>query len=140
MKLALILSATALATTALFALRRFHQKANVAGSRKNEKPRDGKNELLGSLEALIAFLLAHQEFHWARSLQDLRAELDDAAGHSRALSRLGEMFGGMGSLNDLTFPEAAANEECARLLDAVFRDMKLFHGTNQHRAQWTKLE
>lgn len=140
MKLALILVASALGAVLLFGLRRFHRKTSGAGSGKDEGQRNGREELRRSLDALGTFLSHHQKFHWAKMLQDLRAELDDAAGPSRALSRLGEMFGGMGSLNDLTFPEVAVNEECARLLDAVFRDMKLFHGTNEHRAQWARLE
>ncbi len=48
--------------------------------------------------------------------------------------------GGMGSLNDLTFDEDVVDEEGGQLLDAVFRDMKLYHGKPEHRAQWRKLE
>jgi len=50
------------------------------------------------------------------------------------------MFGGMGSLNDLVFDTREVDQECGRLLDAVFRDMKLYFGTEQHRALWRKLE
>ena len=99
-----------------------------------------KDELRRSLDALTEFLSKRDQFKWAGVLRSIRNELQNTATEPKALSRLGDLFGGMGSLNDLAFREPKADQESARLLDAVFRDMKLYNGTAEDRAEWRQLE
>ncbi len=109
-------------------------------SRRRAEEPNNKNELRKSLDELINFLSRHEMFRWVSHLRQVRAELGSAATEQGALSRLGDMFGGMGSLNDLVFDTVEAKQECDKLLDAVFRDMKIYNGTQEHRALWKKLE
>jgi len=99
-----------------------------------------KDELARSLDALIDFLSKQEQFRWAETLREIQTYLQNPATEVEGLSRLSGLFGGMGSLNDLVFDGAGVDEVGAHLLDAVFRDMKLYHGTPEHRAQWKKLE
>jgi hypothetical protein len=123
----------------LIALIRAAQSVSKRSS--NVQPRrDGRQQLLISLEAVIAFLSSHQETHWARMLQETQTDLQEPATAARALSRLSSMFGGMGSLNDLVLTPTAVNAEFSRLLDALFRDLKLYNGTHQDLAEWQRLE
>lgn len=98
-----------------------------------------KEELSRSLGALIDFLSKQEQFRWAELLRNVKADLQ-TPNETQALSRLSEFFGGMGSLNDLVFKGPGADSEASRLMDAVFRDMKIYHGGPEHRAQWAKLE
>jgi len=109
-------------------------------STKTQPPRDGHQELLASLDNLINFLSHHQESHWARLLQSVQTDLQEPATATHALCRLSGMFGGMGSLNDLALGSPAADQECGRLLDLLFRNMKLYHGSAADLAEWQRLE
>jgi hypothetical protein len=102
--------------------------------------RERGQELNISLDVLITFLKNHQQSQWAKMLQSIQTDLQEPATATRALSNLGDMFGGMGSLNDLVLGSPDADDECGRLLDAVFRDMKLYHGTQGDYAEWKRLE
>jgi hypothetical protein len=99
-----------------------------------------KDDLIRSLSALIDFLYKHKESQWMEVLFGIRSDLQHKALEEEALERLSNVFGGMGSLNDLVFEGPEADQESCRLLDAVFRDMKLYHGTAADRIQWRKLE
>jgi hypothetical protein len=111
-----------------------------SASRRKNNEISNKDELTKSLDALIDFLSKHEEFRWVGILRGIHADLQKQSTEAGALSELSDIFGGMDSLNDLVFDGAEANQECGRLLDAVFRDMKLYHGKLEHRAEWRKLE
>jgi hypothetical protein len=122
----------------VFTLRRETGRKLFEGSRRRPAAPSNKEELSRSLDALIDFLSKHEQFRWAEHLRSVRADLQTPK-ETQALSRLSEFFGGMGSLNDLVFEGAGADSEAGRLMDAVFRDMKIYHGGTEHRVQWAKL-
>jgi hypothetical protein len=109
------------------------------GLRRQPAALSNKQELSRSLDALIDFLSKHEQSRWAERLGSVRADLQTPK-ETQALSRLSEFFGAMGSLNDLVLKDVAADGEARRLIDAVFRDMKIYHGGPEQRAQWAKLE
>jgi hypothetical protein len=100
---------------------------------------NNKEQLHRSLDALIAFLNKHDEPRWATHLENVKAELQFATERA-ALTRLSDMFGGMGSLNDVTFGTQELDDEADRLRGAVFRDRKLYFGNAADRTEWIKLE
>jgi hypothetical protein len=109
-------------------------------ARRRSKELSNKDELVRSLDALIDFLSKQEQFRWVGILRGIRTDLQTQSTEAQALSRLSDTFGGMGSLNDLVSDGAGADQEGGRLLDSVFRDMKLYHGTPENRAEWRKLE
>jgi hypothetical protein len=126
--------------TAFFGWRRDNVRRLFDPSRRKISATNNKDELVRSLDALIDFLSKHEEFKWVGILGGIRTDLQNQAAQADALSRLGAVFGGMGSVNDLIFNGAGADQEGGRLLDAVFRDMSLYYGTPEDRIQWKKLE
>jgi hypothetical protein len=116
----------------------WHREKLFGPSRRKNKELSNKSELLRSLDALIDFLSKQEEFKWGGILRGIQTDLQSQSTEAQALSRLSDTFGGMGSLNDLVFDEA--DDEGGRLLDDVFRDMKLYYGTPEHHAEWKKLE
>jgi len=129
------------AVGAFFAWRRENVQELFDPAQRKKLQVGNKEELRRSLGALIDFLCRHEELRWVAIMRPIRAELENPATESVALSRLSDAFGGMGSLNDLVFGETdAEHEEGDRLRDAVFRDMKLYYGTRGDRAEWAALE
>lgn len=126
--------------SAYFAWRRNNLWRTPDRSERRNDDTSNKDELPRSLDALIDFLSKREQFSWVGILQGIRTDLQSPATEAEGLSRLSDLFGGMGSLNDLTFDEAAVDNEGGQLLDSVFRDMKLYHGKPEDRAQWRKLE
>ncbi len=126
---------------AFFAWRREKVGREFELKGRNKPQLSNKEELRQSLDALINFLCKHEYFQWVASLGVIRAELENPATEAAALSRLSDAFGGMGSLNDPQFGDTEAeHQEGDRLLDAVFRDMKLYYGSASDRAEWAALE
>ena len=125
---------------AIFASRRQRARVWLERVRQQDRQLNNKDELRKSLDTLVDFLSKHEQYGRVRILQGIRGQLDSTATEADALSRLSTLFGGMGSFNDIVLDTPEATEECGRLLDAVFRDMKLYHGTHEHRALWRKLE
>jgi uncharacterized protein DUF6966 len=103
--------------------------------------------LLAALGEVRAFLRNASMAAWDEYLQSLELRIADAAARTGALQELEQSFGGMGSLNDVFIcaenghvppgqsPEAA-NEEIDRLLDAVFRELKLVEASAATRLVW----
>ena len=127
--------------SAFFAWRREKVQELFDPARWKKTQNGNKEELRRSLDALIDFLCKHEDYRWVTFMLAIGAELEHPATEAAALSRLSDAFGGMGSLNDPVFGETdAEHEEGDRLRDAVFRDMKLYHGTRSDRAEWAALE
>ena len=112
----------------------------VDSPRGTREESSNQDELVRSLDALIDFLSRQEQFKWVGILRGIRTDLQSQPTETEALSRLSDTFGGMGSLNDLVFDGPGANQESGRLMDGVFRDMKLYHGTPGQRAEWLELE
>jgi hypothetical protein len=129
------------AVSASFAWRREKVQELFDPARRKKTQTSNKDELRRSLDALIDFLCKHEDFKWGTVMRAIRAELENPATEAAALSRLSNAFGGMGSLNDPVFGETDAEHKEGDLLrDAVFRDMKLYYGTHNDRAEWSALE
>lgn len=101
---------------------------------------DNRTQLRRSLGELIDFLARHGQPDWAARLREVHGDLLVPTTEPAALQRLGDFFGGMGSLNDVGFTDAELGRQLDRLLDAVFRDLTLYHGVPAHRQGWAELE
>jgi len=101
---------------------------------------DNRTQLGRSLAELSEFLARHDQPDWAARVREIRSNLLFPATEEAALSRLSGVFGGMGSLNDVAYADAAQQQKIDELLDTVFRDMKLYHGGPADRRQWAELE
>lgn len=115
------------------------RKQTAIGEEKIDN-RTNQQHLIESIDALAKFLSRQGERIWAERLTEIRAGLATPQSEAKALFHLGEFFGGMGSLNDLVMDDAEKDTECGLLLDAVFRDFKLFYATPGDRLAWKQLE
>ena len=124
----------------LFGYYSWRQDRLFGSARRKCNPTSNKDELARSLDALIDFLSKQEQFRWAGILRNIRTDFQNQSTEKNALSQLSDVFGGMGSLNDVVFDGKEAGQEGDRLLDDVFRDMKLFYGRPEGRVEWRKLE
>ena len=118
----------------------YHDKQQESPGSRTSAGINNKEQLVRSLDALADFFSRNEQFKWAGELQAIKTHLENPKTESEGLAHLSNLFGGMGSINDLSYEKAEIDLEASRLLDAVFRDMKLYHGTNEDRVEWMKLE
>jgi hypothetical protein len=89
--------------------------------------------------------------HWAAELSSISERLADPYASKAAIDELERCFGGMGSLNDLVFdpmnqnvpPDQDAGElntRFGRLLDTMFRELRLVGAGSWARLHWRLLE
>lgn len=112
---------------------------------------DNVGRLLTALGELRAFLRRANMPAWDEHLEAIELRIVDPSARAAALRELEQGFGGMGSLNDIFIcPEngnvppgqspQAANKEVDRLLDAVFRELKLVDASPITRLVWRLCE
>ncbi len=108
-------------------------------------------KLKNAVEDLKKFLeLTGSEF-WIKRLDGIISKLSTDVSRSQGAKELKELFGGMGSLNDLYFcetngnlPEHKSEKEFnarfSNLMDRVFKELRLMDSGFLARLKWTWLE
>jgi hypothetical protein len=106
--------------------------------------------LVKSVQSLIEFLRPTGSEFWVRKLSEIALGLRSAEGAQRAAADLENMFGGMGSLNDLYFcdtnknlpageDEKGFNKRFAQLMDQTFKELRLHDAGLFTRLHWSYL-
>jgi len=89
-----------------------------------------------SVRELERFLRRSSENFWADKLATAAESLETGSMHKSARIELDSYFGGMGSLNDLAFPDDTEQKEFGRLADEVFKHNKLLTVGFRDRLRW----
>lgn len=99
-----------------------------------------KGKLENAISELAAFLQTNGANHWAKMLQDTNDSLQDRSKLNSTRIELNSFFGGMGSLNDVTFGDFKLDSEFAKLSDRVFRENRLLGAGFLARLRWRVYE
>jgi hypothetical protein len=110
-------------------------------------------KVISALSEVIDFISQRgtPEKYWEKTLTDIKNGLLKKAKRKKALERLENCFGGMGTLNDIYFCETNKNlpkgtlekdfnTTWNNLLDTLFKELRLVGASSKEREEWEKLE
>jgi len=103
------------------------------------------------ISALIQFLEPTGSVFWVNELKEIESRLSDDLLINEAAHKFENMFGGMGSLNDLIFcqtnknlpngeTEKEFNERFSSLMNNAFKELRLLDMGVLSRLQWMWLD
>jgi hypothetical protein len=108
-------------------------------------------KVISALSEVIDFISGTTEKYWENALTEIRNRLIQKSERKKALETLENCFGGMGTLNEISFRETNKtlpkgafekdfNTTWNKLLDILFKELRLVGASSKERDEWEKLE